>query len=181
MKWGSRRTLACCEAVHGVPGDLKHSSHPAVIAQSPIRAERLLGFDAFWLMDDWGSTKEAIGDCNTLFRESVKTLLRGLQGSHAILFTFSFILIIADGIFRFSTASKIARNNSRGIATSAIWKINCRECRTTFAPLPTLRLLLKVVVLDYRRVRGTAHWTGQQRRNLPQRHIIGRQAEKLKP
>ena len=31
--------------------------------------------------------------------------------------------------------SKMARNNSRGIATSAIWKIICRAWRTTFAPI----------------------------------------------
>jgi hypothetical protein len=31
--------------------------------------------------------------------------------------------------------SRIVRNNSRGIATSAIWKITCREWRTTFAPI----------------------------------------------
>jgi len=31
--------------------------------------------------------------------------------------------------------SRIARNNSRGIATSAIWKITCRAWRTTFAPI----------------------------------------------
>ncbi len=31
--------------------------------------------------------------------------------------------------------SRIVRNNSRGIATCAIWKITCREWRTTFAPI----------------------------------------------
>jgi hypothetical protein len=31
--------------------------------------------------------------------------------------------------------SRMARNNSRGIATSAIWKITFREWRTTFAPI----------------------------------------------
>ena len=31
--------------------------------------------------------------------------------------------------------SRMARNNSRGTATSAIWKIICREWRTTFAPI----------------------------------------------
>jgi len=31
--------------------------------------------------------------------------------------------------------SRIARNNARGIATSAIWNVTCREWRTTFAPI----------------------------------------------
>ncbi len=31
--------------------------------------------------------------------------------------------------------SKMARNNSRGTATSAIWKTIFREWRTTFAPI----------------------------------------------
>ena len=40
-----------------------------------------------------------------------------------------------DGILRLSIALRMSRNNSRGTATSAIWKITCRECRTTFAPI----------------------------------------------
>ena len=32
-------------------------------------------------------------------------------------------------------ASKMARNNARGTAASAIWKTTFRECLTTFAPI----------------------------------------------
>jgi len=39
------------------------------------------------------------------------------------------------GNLRHSILSRIVRNNSRGIATSAIWKITCRAWRTTFAPI----------------------------------------------
>jgi len=39
------------------------------------------------------------------------------------------------GNLRRSIASRMALNNSRGTATSAIWKIICREWRTTFAPI----------------------------------------------
>ena len=39
------------------------------------------------------------------------------------------------GILRLSIFSRIARNNSLGIATSAIWKITCREWCTPFAPI----------------------------------------------
>ncbi len=34
-----------------------------------------------------------------------------------------------------SMAVRMVRNNSRGTATSAIWKTTCRECRTTLAPI----------------------------------------------
>jgi hypothetical protein len=39
------------------------------------------------------------------------------------------------GILRHSIALRMSRNNSLGIATSAIWKITCQEWRTTFAPI----------------------------------------------
>lgn len=41
----------------------------------------------------------------------------------------------ADGNLRLSIAPRMARNNSRGTATSAIWKITCREWPTTFAAI----------------------------------------------
>jgi hypothetical protein len=42
---------------------------------------------------------------------------------------------IADDNLSRPIRSKMARNNSRGTATSAIWKMIFREWRTTFAPI----------------------------------------------
>ena len=43
------------------------------------------------------------------------------------------VAVVAN--LKLSIFSRIARNNFRGTATSAIWKITCRECCTTFAPI----------------------------------------------
>ena len=41
--------------------------------------------------------------------------------------------IPAPPLPRRSIPFRMARNNARETATSAIWKTTCRECRTTFA------------------------------------------------
>jgi hypothetical protein len=49
--------------------------------------------------------------------------------------------------------SRMVRNNSREIATSAIWKITCRVWRTTFAPI-LISFSRNVVSVQCRTARG---------------------------
>ena len=72
---------------------------------------------------------------NAHFLPDAKTVPPLFPVFPCILDAFGFHPDIAVANLRRSIAFRMLRNNSRGTATSAIWKTIFREWRTTFAPI----------------------------------------------